>query len=100
MSDPRVDIGAVIGRRRAHNEVRGCPGWFYGLLVRSHRDDNMPTVTFDVYRLETNETIVGLKASGYRTTTLARKMGERELRGYEHVAREAIKRSVTGAMET
>lgn len=82
-------------RRRftSQNSVRGCPGWFYGLLVRSRRDpplDALPVVTFFVFKAGTDDKIEGLRASGYRTTTLARKMGERELQGYEHVARQAI----------
>ncbi len=81
----------VIG---SDNMVRGCPGWFYELRVTSRRPpplDPLPIATFGVYNPDTGERIDGLRSSAYRTTTLARKMGERELRGYEHVAREAIR---------
>jgi hypothetical protein len=75
-------------RRRltSSNAVRGCPGWFYGLLVSGGR-----TVEFDVHRLSDRAEIKGLRGSGYRTTTLARSMGVKDLKGYQHVAVEAIR---------
>jgi hypothetical protein len=71
------------------NTVKGCPGWYYGLLIRQ---GDTHVVVFDVHNHATSEMIHGLRASGYRTTTLARKMGERTLKGYQHVAQEAIRR--------
>lgn len=68
------------------NAVRGCPGWHYGLIVR-HADGS---VTFTVVH-EDGRVIAGLKASGYRTTRLARFMGVKDLRGWQHVAQEAIR---------
>ena len=84
----------ALGRKRlgTWNEVRGCRGWYYGLLVREPGH----IVTFAVSHPETRRSIEGLRASGYRTTTLARKMGVRDLRGYEHVAREAIRAVLSG----
>jgi hypothetical protein len=82
------DKAPPVKRRRfgTINDVRGCPGWYYGLRV-THKDGS---VTFDVHH-DDGRRIEALTASRYRTTTLARKMGERERKGYEHVAREAIR---------
>lgn len=69
------------------NAVRGAPGWYYGLRIVSADG----SVVFDVGNPETGESITDLRASGYRTTTLARRMGVRDLNGYQHVAQEAIR---------
>lgn len=68
------------------NAVRGCPGWHFGLLIRKYDG----TMLFEVIGPE-GQVIDGLHASRYRTTTMARRMGEKELRGYEHVAQLAIR---------
>jgi len=72
-----------------HNAVPGCPGWFYGVRVTSEAAGR-PAVTFDLEHPELGLEIKGLRASAYRTTELARSMGERALRGYEDEARDAI----------
>lgn len=70
-----------------NNEVRGCPGWYYGLRVTS--DDG--SCAFHVFNVVDGRRIEGLRASRNRTTTVTRRLGERDLRGYEHEARLAIK---------
>lgn len=78
------------------NAVRARPGWFYGVRVISYREppnDVLPVCTFDIFRPESGQRIEGLVASGYRTTKLARYCGEKDLRGYEHVAHETIDRA-------
>jgi hypothetical protein len=69
------------------NQVRGCPDWYYGLLIQHPGH----IVVFDVQHRKTGQVIEGLRASGYRTTTLARKMGVTDLKGYQHVAQMAIR---------
>lgn len=66
------------------NAVRGRPGWYYGLRIR--HDDG--SVSFDVF--SGSDRIENVRASPYRTTRLARYMGEKTLRGYQHEARRAI----------
>jgi hypothetical protein len=79
------------------NQVKGCPGWYYGLLMRYPGH----VVEFDVHHRETGNLIKGLRGSGYRTTTLARRMGVTALNGYQHVAQQAIRASssVPGSRE-
>lgn len=69
------------------NEVRGCPGWHYGLRLR--QTDG--SVVFDASHQASGWIIRGLCGSVYRTTTLARRMGVNDLRGYQHVAVAAIR---------
>lgn len=68
------------------NAVRGHNDWHYGLRIR--QPDG--TVFFQIVQDETGIVLGPIRASAYRTTTLARKMGETVLRGYEHAARDAI----------
>lgn len=69
------------------NAVRGCPGWYYGLMIRNADG----TVTFNVSHCDDRRTITGLRASAYRTTRTARFMGVKDLKGWQHVAQEAIR---------
>jgi hypothetical protein len=70
------------------SNVRGRPGWYYGLFIR-HRPDGGPAYyVFDLYG-PGGQRIKNLESSIYRTTTLARRMGDHRL-GHEHVAHKAI----------
>jgi hypothetical protein len=72
------------------NRVRGARAWFYGLRVRdSSKSPNV--LTFAVHREADGVTLRGIRASGYRTTTLARKMNVRDLPGYQSAALAAIR---------
>lgn len=67
------------------NRVPTCPGWFYG--VRVLRDDDC---IFDVYHKDGVQRIEGITASRYRTTTLARSMGDTR-KGWQYAAQLAIR---------
>lgn len=73
-----------------HNAVQGCPGWHYSLFVSS-RDGDLPVFRFYAFLRGTDRRTEEIEASGYRTTTLARRMGEKTRRGYQHAAQEAIR---------
>jgi hypothetical protein len=75
------------------NHVGGCPGWYYGLLISRRDESDLPVVRFDVYQYDGGAKIEGLEASAYRTTELARQMGDQERLGFEEVAQRAIGRS-------
>ena len=81
------DPGMARKRLGNWNAVSGCSGWYYGLL--RCQDDG--SVLFEVTHPGSHETIGELRGSSYRTTTLARTMGVRDLKGYQQVAREAIR---------
>lgn len=72
------------------NAVQGCPGWYYSVFVSS-RDGNLPVYRFHAFLRGTGRRTEEIEASGYRTTTLARKMGEKTRRGYQHAAQQAIR---------
>ena len=69
------------------NDVSGCPGWVYGLRVRQADG----SVVFSAHHPESRQAIEELRARATGSPTLARRMGEHELQGYQHVAREAIR---------
>lgn len=66
------------------NRVRASGGWFYSTRVTDGR-------ACEFYVFRGTETIGPIRASVYRTTTMARRMGERTLLGYEHAALTAIR---------
>lgn len=67
------------------NRVRGAQAWAYGLRLADGG-----VVTFSVQR-DDGAAIQGIRASAYRTTSLARRMGVRDLPGYQHAALVAIR---------
>lgn len=72
-------------RLASPNEVRGRPDWYYGLRI-TFGDG---TCEFEVHG-PSGQTIGPIKSSRYRTNTAARRMGQRDLVGYQTAARRAI----------